>query len=173
MRQGAFVVGLILVGACSAASGGLTTSSPVDAGAVDGENGNDSSHDAGANARNDADAAEARDAGMTTTTDSSVEEASITTIDAARQKGQTIAGANACGICDRVWMCDASTSAWLSQSDGTCMNEQNHTVLRCDGTIDRLSSTNIGSWTGNDDQMQLSFNALGSIEVVYCLPPLD
>lgn len=101
-----------------------------------------------------------------------VEEASITLDDASYITGPTVdGGANACGMCDREWVCNDMKQLWLSESDGRCVNQKNRTALRCDGILDGSGSPNVGTWTGNDDELQLRFNSLGTTKVIYCLPP--
>lgn len=104
--------------------------------------------------------------------DGGVEEASVTVQDASYKPGMTVdGGANACGMCDREWVCNDLEQLWLSESDGRCVNQKNRTALRCDGVLDGSSTPNVGTWSGNDDELQLRFDSLGTTKVIYCLPP--
>ncbi|AKU94320.1 hypothetical protein AKJ09_00984 [Labilithrix luteola] len=101
-----------------------------------------------------------------------VQEASITVADASYKTGMTVdGGANACGMCDREWVCNNYKQLWLSESDGRCVNQTNHTALRCDGTLDGTGAKNVGTWIGNDEELQLRFDSFGSTHIIYCVPP--
>jgi hypothetical protein len=80
-------------------------------------------------------------------------------------------GANACGICDRTWVCNNFAAYWASESDGRCVNQANRTGLRCNGVLDGPTARNVGTWSGNAASLTLNFQSLnGGTHVITCAP---
>ncbi len=78
---------------------------------------------------------------------------------------------NACGLCDRHWVCNGFDDLWSSVG-GKCVDQGNGTALRCDGTLDGASALNVGTWAGNASSFSMYFNNLGGGTVtIDCLPP--
>ena len=76
---------------------------------------------------------------------------------------------DACGVCDRMWQCDAGLDQWSSIYDSSglgCEDQRTGTTLRCDGDMDGG-----GTWATTSFGMALYFPGLqGSVEV-DCYPP--
>lgn len=86
-------------------------------------------------------------------------------IDSAAEAGPL----NACGVCDRVWVCNGFAAQWSSVG-GRCVNDANGTGLRCNHILDGMSANNVGSWTGDDQHLTLVFNSFGGTHTIACVP---
>jgi hypothetical protein len=74
----------------------------------------------------------------------------------------------ACGVCDRIWVCNGVAQEWKSEADGRCVNQVNQTALRCNGILDGRS-LDLGTWRGDPRELELIFrNAPNSY---FCYPP--
>lgn len=92
--------------------------------------------------------------------------------DASRDAGLNPDGnPGACGVCDRIWVCNNFAQYWASEADGRCVNQKNRTGLRCNGILDGTSANNVGTWTGDANGLTLNFNNLGGgTYVITCVP---
>jgi hypothetical protein len=91
--------------------------------------------------------------------------------DARVKDAAALSDAGACGICDRVWVCNNLAQQWTTESDGRCVNQVNRTALRCDGTLDVGMTKDVGTWTGDAREIALQFRDLnGGTRVYYCYP---
>lgn len=80
-------------------------------------------------------------------------------------------GPNACGVCDRTWVCNGFAQYWASEADGRCVNQTNRTGLRCNGILDGSTANNVGTWTGSSQGLTLNFQTLGGgAHVITCTP---
>src|SRR5262249_713339 len=70
------------------------------------------------------------------------------------------AAANACGICDRYWQCNAALDYWSSRSDGRCVDDRTGTGLRCNGQLDSPGFPNNGYWERAIWGLKLMFDSL-------------
>jgi hypothetical protein len=102
--------------------------------------------------------------------------------DAGRDAALLDAGAvgtdsGACGVCDRVWVCNGFSNSWASEVDGgRCVNQRNGVALRCDGVLDGALDggvlRNVGTWSGDARELELRFRSLGDgLAIKYCYPP--
>lgn len=92
-------------------------------------------------------------------------------VDAARKIGPTLPGPNACGICDRVWICNGFSQTWKSDGEN-CTNSVNQTSLHCDGSIHAPNVGAVGQWKGDDQLLKLSYTGLNGESFIYaCIPP--
>jgi hypothetical protein len=73
--------------------------------------------------------------------------------------------ADACGICDRNWLCNVADDYWTSQA-GDCVDARTGTTLRCDGTI----GGGAGTWAVTSTGLALYFNSLCGIHEIDCTP---
>lgn len=105
-------------------------------------------------------------------TDDASIDAAPAPVDAARKLGPTLSGPNACGVCDRVWICNGFSQTWRSDG-GNCVNAVNQTSLHCDGTVWGASGVGqVGEWKGDDQLLKLSFTGLNGESFIYaCIPP--
>jgi len=130
--------------------------------------------DAGAGARADASATTGRDAAASGDASSHVTDAIAVTADAREPDS---APTDACGVCDRVWQCDAGLDHWTSIDDSSglgCADDRTGTTLRCNGQIDNPGedSYDQGTWSVTSYGMALVFggiNGFPSTEV-DCYP---
>jgi hypothetical protein len=87
------------------------------------------------------------------------------------------AGTDACGMCDRVWQCDAGVDAWSSIYDSSglgCADERTGTTVRCDGTFGNPDEDDYdqGTWSTTSYGFELTFvgiNGFPDVEV-DCYP---
>lgn len=109
---------------------------------------------------------------VVTTLDASVEDAALNASrDAGKRDAAGYSDAGACGLCDRVWVCNGLAQMWKTESDGRCVNQINRTALRCDGTLDGAMYSDLGTWTGDAQEVALHFRDLnGGTRTYYCYP---
>jgi hypothetical protein len=80
--------------------------------------------------------------------------------------------AGACGICDRVWVCNGFANDWKTEADGRCVNQYNRTALRCNGVMDGDRFQNLGTWLGDARELELRFGTGGGgFQSYFCYPP--
>jgi hypothetical protein len=80
--------------------------------------------------------------------------------------------AGACGICDRVWVCNGFANDWKTEADGRCVNQRNRTALRCNGVMDGDKFQNVGVWLGDARELELRFSTGGGgFQSYFCNPP--
>jgi hypothetical protein len=89
----------------------------------------------------------------------------------ARDAAITYSDAGACGLCDRIWVCNNLAQMWTTEADGRCVNQVNRTALQCNGTLDGASYRDVGTWTGDAMELALHFRDLGGgVRTYYCYP---
>jgi hypothetical protein len=92
-------------------------------------------------------------------------------MDARVRDASALRDAGACGLCDRIWVCNNLAQLWSTEPDGRCVNQVNGTALRCDGTLDGTSARDVGTWSGDASEIALKFRDLnGGTRTYYCYP---
>ncbi|MEO6572477.1 MAG: hypothetical protein ABIP89_01470 [Polyangiaceae bacterium] len=105
------------------------------------------------------------DAGASAGDGGALHDASVSTFDS------SLPPTNACGLCDRHWVCNGFDDLWSSVG-GKCVDQGNGTALRCDGTLDGASALNVGTWEGNASSFAMYFDNIGGGTVtIDCVPP--
>ena len=82
---------------------------------------------------------------------------------------------DACGICDRVWVCNGFADPWVSAGPDECADSGNSTTLYCvnGDTINYPSadpSENDGTWAVTSTGLALYFNSLQGTVEIDCVP---
>jgi hypothetical protein len=90
---------------------------------------------------------------------------------------------NACGVCDRVWVCNGFSDVWVSTSTDSCAyirDDETLATLYCEDGFDTLNypafseagvDQTAGTWSGSSAGLTLTYFALGTPMVISCVPP--
>jgi hypothetical protein len=115
--------------------------------------------------------------GEVATHDSGVDAAKHPDAGAASDAGGAEAGfANACGICDRVWVCNGFADNWVSVGPTACADIRQGTAvatLYCSqaDTINYADpNDNDGTWSFMGDELVLDYNSLEGTVEIDCYP---
>ena len=101
--------------------------------------------------------------------------ASSTSTSSSSSSSSSSGGVDACGICDRVWVCNGFADPWVSAGPDECADSGNSTTLYCvnGDTINYPSadpSENDGTWAVTSTGLALYFNSLQGTVEIDCVP---